>query len=381
MKTKLLAGVALAASVLVGVAAFAQTPAAAPAAKPAISEKDAAAIANTATSEAGYVVPRTAWGAPDIGGFWNNTSITSLNRGAEAKSLVLTEAEAKRLVNRNVLIVLSKEDQATNGQDPNNTKLLEDKNNDRGYNSFWIDPGKSMAMVKGEFRSSWIVEPASGRIPYKPGAARGGGGFAQDNFDGPETRPQAERCILGFSGSFGPVMQNGMYNNTMNIVQTPTSVVIEVEMIHDARIIPTFKSKADAVAHHGTVPRWGGDSVGWYEGDVLVVETTNVHPRQRTMITDKGKLTERFSRWNAKQVLYTFEVDDSSLYTQKWRGEQALNASGPLYEYACHEGNYAMPGILAGARELESKGIKPSMGPGIAAGLVLPRDEGGGEGN
>jgi len=335
------------------------------------------AAAPAMAQEAGYAVPHTSWGAPDLQGFWNNTSITALQRSPDAKALVVSEKEAQRLTNRNVLIVLSKEDQATNGQDPNNTKLLEDKNNDKGYNSFWIDPGKSMALVKGQFRTSWIVEPASGRIPYKPGAARGGGGFAQDNFDGPETRPQAERCILGFSGSFGPIMQNGMYNNTMQIVQSPHAVAIEVEMIHDVRIIPIVASRADV--HHSNIPRWGGDSIGWYEGDTLVVETTNVHPNQRGMISSAGKLTERFSRWNEKQVLYSFEVDDPSLYSQVWKGEESLNTAPPLYEYACHEGNYAMKGILAGARELESKGIKPTMGPGIAAGLVLPRDEGGGE--
>ena len=118
---------------------------------------------------------KTAWGAPDLQGFWNNTSLTSLSRGPDAKSLRLTEQQANRLVNRNILVVLTKEDDARSGQDPNNTKLLEDKNNDRGYNAFWIDPGTKMATVKGELRSSWITEPATGRIPYKPGAARGGG--------------------------------------------------------------------------------------------------------------------------------------------------------------------------------------------------------------
>jgi hypothetical protein len=274
--------------------------------------------------------------------------------------------------------VLTKEDDARSGQDPNNTKILEDKNNDRGYNAFWIDPGTKLATVKGEIRSSWITEPATGRIPYKAGAARGGGGFAITNFDGPETRPQAERCILGFSGSYGPVMNNGMYNSTMQFVQTPSHVMIEVEMIHDVRVVPIVKSKADV--KRGPVPKWGGDSVGWYEGDTLVVETTSPHPNQRAMISNQGKLTERFSRWNDKQILYSFEVDDPTLYSQVWKGEMALNASEPLYEYACHEGNYAMAGILAGARELESQGKVPGMGPGIAAGLVLPRDEAGGEG-
>lgn len=374
MKTRLLAATALACAALLGANALAQTPAPTP---------PAAAAANTSNandgqrSEPGYKVPRTAWGVPDLQGYWNNTSITSMQRSPDAKTLKVSQKEADRIVNRNVLIVLSKDDQKNNGQDPNNTKLLEDKNNDRGYNAFWIDPGTKLASVKGELRTSWITDPPSGRIPYKPGAARGGG-YAITNFDGPETRPQAERCVLGFSGSFGPVMQNGMYNNTMQFVQSPTSVAILVEMIHDVRVIPIVASKADV--KHGAVPRWGGDSVGWYEGDTLVVETTNVHPGQRGMITATGKVTERFSRWNDKQVLYTFEVDDPALYSQVWKGEMSLNASEPLYEYACHEGNYAMPGILAGARELESQGKVPGMGPGIAAGLVIPRDEGGGEG-
>jgi hypothetical protein len=352
MKTRLLAATALTVAAMMSAgAAFAQAP--------------------------GYVTPKTAFGAPDLQGFWNNTSITSLQRSSDAKSLVVDEKEAERLANRNILVVLTKDDNSTNGLDPNNTKMLEDKNNDRGYNAFWIDPGSKLASVKGELRTSWIVEPANGRIPYKPGASRGGG-YAITNFDGPETRPQAERCVIGFSGSYGPVMQNSMYNNTMQFVQTPSHVMIQVEMIHDVRVIPIVASKAEA--KHSNVPKWGGDSVGWYEGNTLVVQTTNVHQSQRGMITADGKLTERFTRWDDKQITYEFEVDDPALYSQVWKGEMALNASQPMYEYACHEGNHAMPGILGGARQLESEGKVPGMGPGIAAGLVLPRDETGGEG-
>jgi hypothetical protein len=379
MKTKLLAATSLAAAALLSAAAIAQTPAPQAAAPQATAAAPLPTNANDGQRhEAGYTSPRTKWGAPDLQGYWNNTSLTGLSRGADAKSLRLTEAEANRVVNRNILVVLTKEDNAQAGKDPNNTKLLEDKNNDRGYNAFWIDPGTKLATVKGEIRSSWITEPATGRIPYKQGAARGGGGFSMNNFDGPETRPQAERCILGFSGSYGPIMNNGMYNSTMQFVQTPSHVMIQVEMIHDVRVIPIVKSASEA--KHSNIPKWGGDSVGWYEGDTLVVQTTNPHPSQRAMITPGGKLIERFSRWNDKQILYSFEVDDPTLYSQVWKGEMALNASEPLYEYACHEGNYAMAGILAGARELEAKGRTPTMGPGIAAGLVLPRDEQGGEG-
>ena len=328
--------------------------------------------------EPGYTPPKTTWGAPDLQGFWNNTSITSLQRPGGIDKLVLNQAEADRMVSRNMLVVLSKADDATNGDDPNNTKILEDRNADRGYNAFWIDPGTKVATVKGELRSSWIVEPASGRIPYKPDAARGGG-YAITNFDGPETRPIAERCVLSFSGSYGPVMMNSMYNNTFQFVQTPGAVMILVEMNHDVRNIPIVANAA--AAKHGAVPKWGGDSVGWYEGNTLVVQTTNVHPNQRAMISSDGKLTERFTRWNDNQITYEFEVNDPSLYSQPWKGEMALNVAEPLYEYACHEGNHAMAGILAGARQIESEGKVPGMGPGIAAGLVLPRDDQGGEGS
>lgn len=337
----------------------------------------AMAVGTAHAQEPGYETPKTTWGVPDLQGFWNNTSITSLQRPGGVDKLVLTPAEADRMVNRNMLVVLTKEDESTNGQDPNNTKILEDKNNDRGYNAFWIDPGTKVATVKGELRSSWITEPATGRIPYKPDAARGGGGYAITNFDGPETRPMAERCVLSFSGSYGPVMMNSMYNNTFQFVQTPGSVMILVEMNHDVRNIPIVSGPSEA--KHSPVPKWGGDSVGWYEGNTLVVKTTNVHPNQRAMITQNGTLIERFTRWNDHQITYAFEVDDPSLYSQVWKGEMALNQGEPLYEYACHEGNHAMAGILGGARQLESEGRVPGMGPGIAAGLVLPRDDQGGE--
>ncbi|MEZ5937558.1 MAG: hypothetical protein R3C52_04990 [Hyphomonadaceae bacterium] len=328
-------------------------------------------------TEPGYASPKTSWGAPDLQGFWNNTSITSLQRPRGVKDLVVNEDQAKKIVDRDVLVVLTKDDNSRNGEDPNNKDILKDGNNDRGYNAFWIDPGSHLAQVKGEFRTSWIVEPANGRIPYKPGAASSGG-YAITNFDGPETRPLAERCLMSFHNSAGPVMTNGMYNNTYQFVQTPTSVIINVEMNHDARIIPIVASKDKVV--HGDIAKWAGDSVGWYEGDTLVVETVNVKPEQRSMLSEHGKLTERFSRWNDDQILYEFVVEDDTLYTQPWRGEMALNKGEPLYEYACHEGNYAMPGILGGARELESQGKTPGMGPGISAGLVLPRDDFGGEG-
>jgi hypothetical protein len=132
-------------------------------------------------------------------------------------------------------------------------------------------------------------------------------------------------------------------------------------MIHDARIIPLVKTAAEAAARHKptTVTQWMGDSVGWYEGDTLVVETTNMtRGGGSAPMSPTGKITERFTRYNDKQVFYEFQVDDPPLYTQVWKGQMSLNASPALYEYACHEGNYAMPGILSAGRKNDRKGIK-----------------------
>lgn len=324
--------------------------------------------------EAGYVRPRTSWGAPELEGFWNSTSITGLQRPSGVSKLVVNDKEARAIVNDNYLIIITQQENDNEGKDPNDISILNDKNADRGYNAYWIDPGTNLATVKGQLRTSWIVDPPNGRVPFKPGQTRSGGnGQPETNFDGPETRPLMERC-LATETTAGPVMQNAMYNSTLQIVQSPEAVMILVEMVHHARVIPIVANAA--AARHGPdeIPKWAGDSVGWYEGDTLVVETRNVHPLQPSLISPGGKVTERFSRWSNNQILYEFAVDDPTLYTQAWKGEMALNASKPIYEYACHEGNFAMEGILAGARELESRGITPAMGPGIAAGLVKPSD-------
>ena len=129
------------------------------------------------------------------------------------------------------------------------------------------------------------------------------------------------------------------------------------------RIIPIFKSKAEVKYRSSAIKPWFGDSVGWYEGDALVVETRNVNPAQvQGYISPTGTLTERFSRWSEDQILYEFTVDDPAFYTQTWKGEMSLNRSAqPIYEYACHEGNYSFAGILEGARVLESQGRVPSI--------------------
>ena len=320
----------------------------------------------------GYSSPTTTWGAPDLQGFWNSTSITSLQRPAGVDKLVVSEQEGRAIVNDNPLIIITQMEADAQGSNPDGTSILEDGNADRGYNAFWIDPGVKLGEVNGELRTSWIVEPANGRVPFQPGARRAGGGdFAAANFDGPETRPLFERCLMTETTA-GPVMQNAMYNSTVQIVQSPDAVVIVVEMVHHARIVPIVANAAAAKHGPSEIPKWAGDSVGWYEGDTLVVQTRNVHPLQPSLISKAGTVTERFSRWADGQILYAFTVEDPTLYTQPWRGEMALNASQPMYEFACHEGNHAMGGILGGARQLESEGRTPAMGPGIAAGIVPP---------
>ncbi len=336
----------------------------------AIAAPVASAQAGPGEAAPGFVKPKTSWGAPDLQGFWSNTSLTGMQRPAGADKLVMTQEEADRLARRNVYSAAQREESGASKVDAKSSaELLSDKNSSRAYNRFWMDPGQGYATVRGEYHSSWITSPADGRIPY---TERGiAANTRTSSFDDYEIRPLSERCIMSFTGGAGPVLNNGMYNNTYQIVQTPTSVMILTEMIHDVRVIPIG-------GKHGptNIPKWGGDSVGWYEGDTLVVETINSHPRQRSYISAEGKVTERYTRWAAGEIFYQFKVEDPTLYRQAWGGEMSLKASGePLYEYACHEGNYALAGILAGARLLEREGRPQPVEKPIFAGVDVSDGE------
>jgi hypothetical protein len=329
--------------------------------------------APSASAQAGamYEKPKTSWGAPDLQGFWSNTSLTGMQRPAGV-GLVMTEEEARKLANRNIYSAVAREEAgASKVDEKSSAELLSDKNSSRAYNRFWMDPGSGYSTVKGEYRSSWITYPADGRIPYTDRGIQvntRAGGAAFDDF---ERRPLPERCIMSFTGGAGPVLGNGMYNNTYQIVQAPDHVMMLTEMIHDVRIIP-IKGK------HGpnVIPKWGGDSVGWYEGDTLVVETVNSHPKQRSYISTAGRTIERYTRWSDTEIFYEFRVEDSTLYKEPWGGEMSLKLSNePLYEYACHEGNYALPGILAGARTLEREGRPHPPEKGIFAGVDVSDGE------
>ena len=338
----------------------------------------ALAVAGTAqsapqTPTKAWSPPRTSYGKPDLTGVWTNASVTQLTRPPSVPKLVVDKAEADALAKANPFVRLI---EAEEGPSNLNDNLLKDENSDRGYNAFWVDPGKSLANVKGEFRTSWIVEPANGQLPLSDAGktllAQARAERKDNLYAGPEYLPLPERCMIGFSGAGGPGMLNTIYNNNYQIVQTPDAIVIDVEMVHDARVIPLFKDRAAALAHHkpATITPFLGDSVGWWEGDTLVVDTVNVNPQQArqgpVFLSPKGHVTEKFARASANQIFYEFQVDDPVYYTQSWRAEESLNARREhVYEYACHEGNYAMAGILGGARKQEAEGRKPTEGPGI----------------
>jgi hypothetical protein len=322
-------------------------------------QPDARAIVSPKTRMANP--PKLPDGHPDLQGFWTNVSVTGLQRTGKITALVLTPEEADRYERSNTWNLNEQIQKAAVEVDKPPPGGAQADFATKGYNSFWLDPGRHFATVKGEIRSSWLIEPANGRLPTRPAAlaVNSGGGFG--TFDGPETRPLAEQCLVSFSRSAGPVMQNSLYNNNFQIVQGRDAVVIDVEMNHDARVIPLFATKEEALAHHKpkALTPWFGDSVGWYDGDALMVETVNVNPKQRSQLSPSGKLTERFSRWSDEQILYEFTVEDPDYYTATWKGEMSLNRSRErLYEYACHEGNYALHGILAGARVLVAAGHK-----------------------
>jgi hypothetical protein len=306
---------------------------------------------------------------PDLGGVWSNASLTSLTRMSGVESLVVTAEEARAIAASVPIGGLEGGFDEADGI--NDTPAVAgDDFGTRAYNDFWVDPGSSLALVKGEYRTSYIVNPENGQVPHLENPASS---FERINFgsryvtgigdaSGPEALPLAERCIISERRA-GPTMQSALYNNTYQFVQTDDYVMINVEQIHDARIIPTFDSADEARASHrpAVLLQYMGDSVGWYEDGALIVETIHVNPRQMqessTAITRNGKITERFVRYSDSEIVYSFTVEDSNLYSQPWTAELSFYAiEGQLYEYACHEGNYSMTGTLAGARRLDVDG-------------------------
>ena len=228
------------------------------------------------------------------------------------------------------------------------------------YNLFWTDRGMTVAHIDGEYRTSMIIEPSNGRIPplTAAGQQRTAARAARNPNDGPEGRALGERCLLSFGSASGPPMLPVMYNSYYQIVQSPGYVVILVEMVHDARIIRIQDPHAP-----GGIKKWMGDSVGHWEGDTLVVETRNFRPEQSFRgSSENAVVTERFTRVAKDKIVYRFTVDDPATFTSAFTGELPfITVDANIYEYACHEGNYALPGILSGAREAEKECIGRRM--------------------
>jgi hypothetical protein len=322
------------------------------AALPAAAQTDPASVAK------GYHAPRNAVGQPDLSGVWSNATITRLERDPKyGERLTLTADEAKAIENtsdaRNARLRANTD---TSNKDPD--KLPECQSGATGpacgYNAFWTDPGTRLIRIGGQARTSILTEPKSGRLPTVDARAmaRARAQFG-GNFDNPENRALGERCIVGFGGTSGPPMLPVLYNNHYQIQQTKDAVVIVVEMVHDARIVRLGGQHQPA-----GVKSWMGDSVGHWDGDTLVVETTNLRREQGLRgPADEMKVVERFTRVSPEQILYQWEVVEPGVFSQPVKGEEALNfTKDRIYEYACHEGNYAMSGILAGARQAEKEG-------------------------
>ena len=284
----------------------------------------------SAAAQEAYRAPRTSFGAPDLQGSWTNDTQTPLERPAMfGARLVLTPKEAEDLERAGPI-----------ARGP----LF------GGFGNF-TDPDSfnRVMRVNGQPRTSLITTTPEGRIPaprntpvYAPYDATS----ARQNAD-PETRSLDERCIKAPGFVNGPVMLPGLYNNNYRIVQSRDAVAIEMEMVHDVRIV-----RLNAKHRPDGVRPWFGDSIGWWEGDTLVVETTHFPQAQAFRGAWRDlKVTERFTRTRDDALLYRFTVEAPERWASAWGGEYEFKPSrGPLIEYACHEGNYTLTGVLAGAR-------------------------------
>jgi hypothetical protein len=311
----------------------------------------------------GYKAPQAADGHPDLQGVWTNVAVTRLERNPKyGPGLVLTEAEAQKIEAKTQAQI----DLGNKPTDPKAkvTDLPADCSGGRGtdcnYNAAWTDPGSVVMRVNGQPRNGFITSTPDGRVPMRKditvnlyGRTLKAGASPSDN---PETRALGERCLLSFGNSSGPVMLPSLYNNTYQFVQTKDDVAIDVEMVHDVRHV-----RLNAKDHlPPTIRPWMGDSIGHWEGDSLVVETTNFNPGEVFRgASEHLKVTERFTRVGKDRMHYAFWVEDPTVFAQAWGGEYEFSRiPGQIYEYACHEGNYGLVGILQGARAEERTGVK-----------------------
>ena len=296
----------------------------------------------------------TWFGDPNLQGVWTNASLTTLERPDYFESLEISDEEAEAAKRSSEEFNETLDNPYEQGETP------ESGGDVGGYNVAWMDPGNDFFKLNGKYRSSIITYPESGKLPRRLTRWAMEGPFIYRMFtraDHPEERSLGERCVVGFGSSGGPPMLNVLYNNHYQIVQSPGYVMIMVEMNHDARII-----RLDSDHNPDNMKPWLGDSIGWWEGQTLVVKTKNHHPQQKfragirhqILMMEGAEVTERFTRVSEEEILYQFEVNDRKAYRDVWKGEMPLRSTeSKIYEYACHEGNYAMANILAGARAEE----------------------------
>jgi hypothetical protein len=300
----------------------------------------ALADATKATSSAARTarprtLPRTPWGDPDLQGVWSNATITPFERPSElAEKPVLTAEEAAEF---------EKQSLKTRNQDRRDGAGT-DADVSRAYNDFWWDRGTKVVPTR---QTSLVVDPPDGRVPpLTPDGRKRAAAGAMRGFDSWKDRSLWERCITR-----GLPLVPGPYNNNYQILQTPGYVVILHEMIHDARIIPV-----DGRPHIGQdIRQWFGDSRGRWEGETLVVDTTNFTDQANFRgSTDGLHLIERFTRLDTDTVKYEFTIDDPTTFTTPWTAAIPMTKTQEqIFEYACHEGNYGMVNLLSGARVQE----------------------------
>jgi hypothetical protein len=287
--------------------------------------------------------PLTPDGHPDLQGYWTNITITPLERPADLG--------AKAFFTPQEALQYEKRFREQTNADRRDGGAQADVG--RAYNDFWYDRGTK---VVSTLRTSLVVDPADGHIPpLIPEAsqhlAQRAAATQGHQYDGPENRALTERCLVWPTA--GPPMLPSFYNNNYQIIQAPGYITILVEMIHDVRVIPT-----DGRPHlPSDVRQWLGDSRGHWEGGTLVVETTNFSDKNSFHGSDSQmKLIEKFTRTGPDTIMYEFTVQDPTAFTRDWTGQVPMSRTpGPIIEYACHEGNYAMSGMLAGARADEKK--------------------------
>ncbi len=327
-------------------------------------------------------IRRTASGHPDLSGTYDVSTLTPMERPVElGDKMFLTDEEAAEIAAQEQ----ARTEERNAASDPNRDAPPAGGDgspgaagNVGGYNSFWIDRGTGAFQVAGEWRTSILVDPPNGRYPpftaerqaanQAARRATQGADRRRSNdgtafwleagletpgpYDNMEQRPYGERCLVGFGSTGGPPMMPVLYNNHKRIVQTDDVVLIHVEMNHEARII-----RMNAEHDPPEFQKWLGDSIGHWEDDTLVVETVNFPDRPSfTRGSRHMKVTERFSVLDEDTLLYAFTVEDPAVWTAPFSGEYVWpRSTNKVFEYACHEGNYALEGIMKGARLLEAE--------------------------